>query len=404
VSDALRNPLNILLVTPTLGRDGGVATHVLASTRALVAAGHSVVIAAGEVQVAAPDGSDAVHVPGVGEASPDRAVVTALADVCRDRSPTVVHLHDVAPHPFVDALRRIAPVVSSAHGYSCCSPNTYYFSPGHECSRQHGPGCLANMVLRGCAHTRDPRSFPTRYRDTTKRRRGLHAVDAAVAYSSATARQLRNNQLRKVHQVRLFSETPLRRSPIPSDRRVLFVGRVVPAKGVDVLLDAMSRTSAELEIHGDGWWMPEARAMADRLGVSERVQFHGWSDADVLADAYRRARAVVVPSVWPEPFGLIGLEAMSQGRPVIASETGGIVDWLHHGETGLGVAPGDSPQLAAAMEEILAPGDLAERLADGGARLVSEHFTSTGHVADLEATYEAARHAWDQGAAPRQRT
>jgi glycosyltransferase involved in cell wall biosynthesis len=364
---------------------------VYASAQALARAGHAVDLATGAIDGRPPPGIRTVLVAGLGEPRPGLDSVRALATACDERGVDVVHLHNVTPAPFVTALRPSAAVVVSAHGYSCCTPETYYFSPGQECRRPHGPGCVANMLLRGCAHTKDPRGIPARYRDTSRRRRGLGQADAVVGYSTAMVRHLERNGLPNVHHVRLFSEAPLDPSPLPSAPRLLFVGRVVAAKGLDVLLRAMTAVDAELDVHGDGWWLPEGRKLAQRLGVHGRVRFHGWSSPDALRAAYREARAVVVPSLWPEPFGLVGLEAMSYGRPVVGSATGGIVDWLRDGETGLAVRPGDHEALAAALATILRPDGNAERLAQAGVELVGGHFSPDDHVADLRSVYAHAR-------------
>ncbi|MEA2228952.1 MAG: hypothetical protein QOF04_2582, partial [Solirubrobacteraceae bacterium] len=91
-------------------------------------------------------------------------------------------------------------------------------------------------------------------------------------------------------------------------------------------------------------------------------------------------------------------EAMSYGRPVVGSATGGIVDWLRDGETGLAVRPGDHEALAAALAAILRPDGTAERLAQAGVELVAGHFSPEGHVEDLRAVYA---HALDRRASDR---
>jgi glycosyltransferase involved in cell wall biosynthesis len=110
-------------------------------------------------------------------------------------------------------------------------------------------------------------------------------------------------------------------------RRVVFAGRIVAPKGVDVLIRAARTVDAEFVICGDGWRLDAMRKLAQRLGVLERVRFKGWLGADELAQELADASVVAIPSVWPEPFGLVGIEALAAGRPVVASSTGGITDW-----------------------------------------------------------------------------
>jgi glycosyltransferase involved in cell wall biosynthesis len=388
------SPRRILFATPTLGRDGGVATHVVASADTLLRSGYEVTIAAERVETDAPDGADVVQIPRLGVARPPAEAIGALAKAAAERGVHLVHLHDVAPEPAVRTLRPIAPVVASAHGYACCSPNTYYFSPGKECTRAHGPGCVPNMLLRGCMHTRDPRSLPANYANTTRRRQGLSAADAVVGYSSATLRHLRRNRLERVHYIRYFAARRPDPPPIPTARRLLFVGRVVKAKGLDVVVRALAKVDAELDVHGDGWALPGVKDLARSLGVLDRIRFHGWSGPDALATAYAEARVVVVPSLWPEPFGMVGTDAMAAARPVVGSATGGIPDWLHHEETGLAVPPGDDRALAAAVDRLLAPDSDAERFGLRGLELVREKFSAAAHLDDVVKTYDAAAAHW----------
>ena len=149
-------------------------------------------------------------------------------------------------------------------------------------------------------------------------------------------------------------------------RRVVFAGRVVKPKGLGVLIRAMRAVDAELVVCGDGMQLTAMRRLARRVGVERRVRFRGWLDAEQLAQELADASVVAIPSLWPEPFGLVGIEALAAGRPVVASLTGGIPDWLEDGVTGFGVQPGDVRALARALDELLA--DPARQQADGRGR------------------------------------
>jgi glycosyltransferase involved in cell wall biosynthesis len=99
---------------------------------------------------------------------------------------------------------------------------------------------------------------------------------------------------------------------------------------------------------------------------------------------------VVVPSVWPEPFGLVGIEAMSYGLPTIGSATGGIPEWLDDGETGLLVPPGDPAALARALVRILESTETRSAFGAEARRRVESRFTEELHVAALEGVYATA--------------
>jgi rhamnosyl/mannosyltransferase len=137
---------------------------------------------------------------------------------------------------------------------------------------------------------------------------------------------------------------------------VLFVGRFVSYKGVDVLLDALRESSAAAVLVGDGPQKIELEARARSWGMSERVRFAGEVGNDELAALYRACDVFVLPSVTrQEAFGVVQLEAMSRAKPVVSTDVGTGVAWVNvHEETGLVVPPGDSRALRVALERLLA--------------------------------------------------
>ena len=385
---------SILLVTPLWTRDGGVATHSMASATALADRGIQVSVVAARVD-------DAVRIPGVTvfhtpepfnqKASPAERLGDALSS-----QPFAIHAHQFEDLEVVRFMQQHAPVIISAHGYTACTSGLHYFRPGEECPRAHGPGCLANLVLRGCAHTHHVRSWPKGYRRVSGAVEALRAADLAVSYSSAVDGHLLTNGVARRSVVPLFATmVPRTGSGHATRRRVVFAGRVVAPKGVGVLLRSARAVDAEFVICGDGFGWEAMRKLARRLGVQERVQFRGWLSADQLALELAEASVVAMPSVWPEPFGLVGIEAFAASRPVVASLTGGVGDWLQDGVNGRGVRPGDSRELASALNELLADPARQQAMGAAGQQLVSSRFSAEQHVASLIDAYRAARATWE---------
>jgi len=307
----------------------------------------------------------------------------------------VIHLHQFEDPDAVALMHEQAPVVLSVHGYSACTSGVHYFRPGQECTRAHGPGCVPNLLLRGCAHARNPLPFASAYRRASRSLRVLRAADVAISYSSIIDRHLAANGIARRAIVPLFpTVAPLSGSGHAGRRRVVFAGRVVPPKGLDVLLGAAREVQAEYVICGDGRLLAAMRALAERLGISERVRFAGWLGELELARELAEASVVVMPALWPEPAGLVGIEALAAGRPVIASDTGGVGDWLEHGVNGLSFEPGDVAALAAALEELLADPQRQAQMGAAGRQMVQERFTPEQHVGALSHAYESAHTAW----------
>jgi glycosyltransferase involved in cell wall biosynthesis len=175
----------------------------------------------------------------------------------------------------------------------------------------------------------------------------------------------------------------------PSSGRILFVGRLTDLKGGRFLVPALARAAQQLDIGltldvaGDGADRPNLEQLARRVGVP--VAFHGWVTPARREQLMRQSDLLAVPSVWPEPFGLVGLEAGCVGLPSVAFAVGGIPDWLIAGESGE-LAPGDPPTvdgLADAVVRALADVQHLSRLRRGAWEM-SRRFTLKAHLDILE--------------------
>jgi glycosyltransferase involved in cell wall biosynthesis len=188
-----------------------------------------------------------------------------------------------------------------------------------------------------------------------------------------------------------FVERPATPPPgPPGSGSVCFVGRLARTKGVDVLIRAVRSAPSvrRLEVVGDGYHRAELEALARGTGID--VRFHGWLSPREVRAVMSGVDVIAVPSVWPEPFGIVGLEAMAAGRAVVASRIGGIPEWLDDGRTGTLVTPGAVDELAAALEHAAGDPSSAARMGRTGWDRVAR-FGVDEHVRALLAIYEDAQ-------------
>jgi glycosyltransferase involved in cell wall biosynthesis len=159
--------------------------------------------------------------------------------------------------------------------------------------------------------------------------------------------------------------------------RVLFVGRLVYYKGVDILIDAMARTDGTLLLIGEGPLEGDLRERVRARGLGDRVRFLGRVAEDELPAYYQAADIFVLPSVAKtEAFGVVQVEAMAAGVPVISTDLPTGVPWVNqNGVTGLIVPPGSAEALSAAITRLLDAADLRQRLGRNGAARAAELFS-----------------------------
>jgi len=275
------------------------------------------------------------------------------------------------------------------HDMSC--PRRHKYSPftGKVCDKAAGWRCY----FEGAFLARDPEArFGFRYESIGQKLKRLHALgraDCILVGSRFMKDELAQNGL-GVEKIQVLAPavpkprtTP---SPVPSTPHILFVGQLIRGKGVDLLLQALSQLKVPFEatLAGTGNAEDELRQLASELGLADRVRFAGFLSQRELTTLYDGARCVVVPSRWPEPFGMVGLEAMWHGRPVVGFDVGGIADWLRHEATGLLAPGGDTNALACAMACVLSDLRLARAFGSEGYRRVTKHFSFDRYLSELE--------------------
>ncbi|MFO7895651.1 MAG: glycosyltransferase family 4 protein [Candidatus Cloacimonadales bacterium] len=169
----------------------------------------------------------------------------------------------------------------------------------------------------------------------------------------------------------------------------LFVGQIVRGKGIDILLRAWAKLALteQLIICGSGAQEDEFKQLAEKLQISQNVIWTGRISQSALAAYYRRAICLLMPSRSPETFGLTGLEAMSYGTAIIATDVGGISTWLQDGKNGFLVPSNNVEKLASALEKLAADRDLANQFGQQGLADYQERFIPDFHIAKLYQTF-----------------
>jgi glycosyltransferase involved in cell wall biosynthesis len=323
--------------------------------------------------------------------------VSAVSRSIQAWAPDVVYCHGLDNNALERSLLDLYPTTLFAHTYhgTCISGRKCHTRPRIQpCSRRFGTACLVLYHPLGCGG-KNPVTAWRMFQAQSARTRNLPGYQSVLVASRHMYREFERNGVPKnrLHLVPLFSSEhiPQATAPLPRDPggHILFVGRLVDVKGVSYLLQAIPLAAAKLgrpltlTIAGDGAERGTIEESARRLGVP--VKLSGWVDTEAISDLMRHADLVAVPSLWPEPFGLVGIEAGCFGLPAVGFAVGGIPDWLIAGHSGE-LAPGDPPTvqgLADAIARALADPTHYRKLCVGAWETAMK-FSLERHVHELE--------------------
>jgi glycosyltransferase involved in cell wall biosynthesis len=389
--------MRILLANEAREGGGGVETYLATTAAGLAARGHDVALLYGNT--AAETGPTRIDVAPSWSVA-DLGLERALTQV-RGWAPDIAYSHNMRRLDVDEALARQGPLVKLMHGYfgTCVSgQKAFLFPAARPCTRLCGPACLALYVPRRCGQLNVLEIMPN-YR-WASRQRALFPQYRSIVVAS---RHMRDQYLAhgvsgdRVHTIPLFagpSTSPVRTTAAPVD--IVFLGRLTTLKGPGLLLESARAASAVLgrtvsvTLAGEGPEREPLRRAAESLPGVNAV-FPGWVDVQARAELLSRGTLLAVPSIWPEPFGLVGLEAAALGVPAVAFDTGGISEWLTNGVNGRLVTPvGDSAAMGAAIAAILVDPSTRVRLSEG-ARATAARLSMDAHLSRLEAVLEAAR-------------
>jgi glycosyltransferase involved in cell wall biosynthesis len=387
--------MRILIVNDGIGDAGGVQVYLDSVVEGLTARGHELAVAYCTADGAAVDGPLA-QLPRFCMAG-DQA--SASADAIRRWQPEVCYSHLMQDLSVEQQVIGIAPVVKFMHGYegTCVSGHkTHAFPHAEACARAFGPACAGLFFPRRCGGL-SPVTFVRDLRRTLVQRT-LHGAYAAVVVASDHMRReyVANGIVPSaVHVNPLFSCVPEGDpSPAPAEPCVAFLGRMTSLKGGDLLVRAAHSAATRLGrrisllMIGDGPQRPEWQALALALDVP--CTWTGWVTGTYRWQLLQSASIVALPSVWPEPFGLVGLEAGALGVAAVAADVGGIREWLREGENGVLVPSPTSPEsFGAALANVLGDASRLGRLRDGARRVASE-MTIGRHIDRLEPVLRGA--------------
>ena len=395
--------MRILHVNAHLAPKGGVETYLLALRPLLEARGVEAMLAYDEGDPSLWPGAERVpglETPAFGQ---DGAVRGRLTALIQRLQPDLVHVHNVQNRGALEAAMASGRGVMTSHDYrSACPANTFFFKRTETvCGRDKvGFGCIPNTLAKKCLTPR-PRLgayYFHRAKWATKRTDQWAAVIAPSG--GARERLVRAGYSEAdLHVAPYFCPVrPLEAPrPVPATPLLTFMGRIAPGKGHATFVEALGLLPDA--VHGlmvgdfDAGKEAAIRTLAERYGCAHRITLQPWADRAAVQAVLDRTSVFSFPSLWPETLGIVGLEAMARGVPVVASDIGGVREWLEDGQNGRLVPPGDAKALAAGTRSLLESAEVLDAAGRAGIDTIRTRFMPEHHVDRLLGIYEKALQA-----------
>lgn len=384
--------MRILFVHEKFGAFGGAEANVLATATELKERGHTVGI---------------LHGPhtGKGEAAwlntfqnrfpfgHETESATGLA-AWEGFQPDVLYVHKMSDLELLETLLDSdTPIIRMVHDHDlyCMRSYKYNFFTRHICERALSPFCIFPC---GAFVARDhDGALPVKWVSYTAKLRELELnrkFNRLVVATKFMKEELLRNRCDS-NKIEIHAPVPPSGdaswvSSFSERNCIVYAGQIIRGKGVDVLLESLAQVRSPFTcfIFGDGDHRAACEKLSRKLGLADRVFFKGFVSPDEIAKFYRDCSVAVVSSVWPEPFGAVGLEAMRFGLPVVAFDAGGIREWLNNGHNGFLVPWMDRAAFAARVEELLGDKALGRQMGERGRQLVARQYQFSEYISGLE--------------------
>ena len=383
--------MRILTVHDTFGSLGGAETNVFATSDALIRRGHAVGVLARRSSGKGETAWNDLFGPNVfwmGNQSP--------VAVARRFEADLVYMHKCESLPCIEALLKSGiPMIRMVHDHDLYCLRSYRYNPltRHICTRPAGAHCVF-PCMAPLKRNREG-GLPFRWASFAEKQRELalsREFDRNIVATEFMKRELLINGF-DPRRIEICPPVPRPVEPLQStfsNRNLLvFAGQIIRGKGVDVMLRALAllKTPFEAVILGDGNHRATCEKLCAKLGLGDRVTFKGFVPHAEIQQYYQEATAVLAPSVWPEPMGLVGLEAMRNGLPIVAFDAGGIRDWLRDGENGFLAPWMDAARYAEGIAALLADKEMARAMGERGRARFLREYDFDNYITRLEGLF-----------------
>lgn len=323
-------------------------------------------------------------------------VLKLLESFVRNEEIELINIHNIFNKAIVEFCFKLLPVVKSAHGPVMICPGKdkfWRYSEG-TCTVKYGLHCFWHIYSEGCANRHPKRVI-----------KAWNMVNFEVKVASKSYRNMivMSDYIKSgllecgIQEDKITCNpyfTPVASAYPTNDekKKLLFVGRLISSKGPHILIKLLTpllnqRDDVQLNIVGDGLMMAELVNIVKEAGLTNKITFYGWLDRDRINALLGECYLVLFPSIYPEAFGIVGIEAMMRAKPVVGFDSGGVSTWLKDGETGFLVDTENENAMREKIEMLLEDSELYNKMGSKARDEAMIRFTPEVHMNKLLDVY-----------------
>lgn len=288
-----------------------------------------------------------------------------IKDFCKNEAVDIIHVHSISNPKLLDALFKIRPIVRTMHEprMFCPGQGKFFRKSERICNITYGLHCFYHAYKEGCCN-RHPKRLLKAFKNVDYETKKASKKYAAIFVMSnfmqdeALKAGFKNHILvLNPHFTPHIEEERLIDSSNDTIKSLVYVGRLSRTKGVHYAIKSVVTLleqgyKLQFDIVGSGYDENYFKTLVPKQYNSQFI-FHGWQDRHAIDSILKNAYIVLFPSIYPEAFGISGIEAMMRAKPVVAFNVGGVSTWLEHNKTGLLIEPLNQKKYTSAIKEII---------------------------------------------------
>lgn len=316
----------------------------------------------------------------------------------------LIHIHSVSNKDLTKFCLEKKPVIRTIHEPRMFCPGRQKFLSKSEsiCNKPFGLHCCIKAYTEKCQDSRIPNEVIRSYSNVkfeinfaAKRYKRIVAMSNYAKNEAVLAGISEQNIVVNSCFTPVISESIKKNNDLYSIKRIVFVGRLHPSKGIHILIKSLSNIlksehNVVLDIIGDGLFKNELLNLISSENIpSEKIIFHGWLSHEETTEKIEEAYLIVFPSIYPETFGIVGIEAMMRSKPVVAFDVGGVSDWLENNITGFLVEVKNEKMFEEKVYTLLSDEKLYNIFSLNARKIVLDKFIPEIHITKLVELYRS---------------